>query len=241
MIITNKNGIPEIIYKYLCNDFYDFKAVEGSYSATTLLRSVREIILKDRHNDELSEDAGDQLWKLLGSGVHLALEQGNLSEHQEERLKYKFGEYTISGKFDVIYDGHLTDFKVTSVYKIIKETSHDDWIKQLSIYRWLYAKVKEILLPDTASIITILRDWSPAQSVKTKNYPKSAIMEIPIKLMSIEDTEKMIREKLAQIDMNKSVEDDRLPYCSDVENWNGKKCKRYCACAPFCCQAREGK
>jgi len=240
MKIINKSKIPDVMFEYLKSDTYDYNP--DTISATQLLKSTREYILTKRYNDKIEVDAADRLWQVLGSAVHSVLEQAELSKHQEERLFYEFKGFKISGKFDLLYRGRLTDFKCTSAFTVMFGSRTEEWIKQLSIYRWLYAKVKQITLPDDADIICIFRDWALRNIKPGSKYPDSPMITVSIKLMSLDKTEKFIEAKLKEIEVNNTLSDHILKPCTDYERWwNEKqkkynKCDKYCVCNKFCSQ-----
>lgn len=253
MKIINKSGVPEIVFKYLEHDFYDGKKGDPKViSATTLLKPVQEILLTTRHYDEIEVDAIDRMWAMFGSGIHAILEHSKLSDMQEQRIKVDIDGVTLSGKFDLIYGGHMTDFKVTSAWTLVYDSRKDEWTKQLSIYRWLYWKEtgkltteSAIKLSDEAYVIAILRDWD-AKRVSGK-YPELPIVQIPLNLLSIEKTEEGIKSKLKLIKEAGSKMDGQLPPCTDEQRWwNEKakkynKCEKYCLAYPFCHQVRRDK
>ena len=43
----------------------------------------------------------------------------------------------VSGKYDLVLDGQLSDYKSTSVWTYIYGSKVEDYIKQGSIYKWL--------------------------------------------------------------------------------------------------------
>jgi hypothetical protein len=240
------DGLPEIIYEYLSKDFYDGDKVADSISATTLLKPTQEIMLLRRHKEEITVNASDRIWSLFGSSVHAVLEGGFQGKYeQEERLfrKVKIGrkEYTISGKFDLIKDNVIHDFKVTSAFTLMFNSRVDEWKEQLSTYRWL--KFPRILAK-TGKIIAILRDWT-AKNLSKENYPKSPIVEIEIDLMDYKDVDKMVEKKLKEIARYETSKDEELPECTKAERWfNQKKdeyikCSKYCSARQFCQQLKR--
>lgn len=140
MILTNHLNLPEQIVNAVKKDDYNNN---GTYSATTLLKDPKEIILFNRHKDEITEDVSEHVYSLLGTSVHYILEKAEEGENQfkEERLYYKFGNDTISGKFD-FYDMEeemLGDYKVTTVYKyLLGDNEHYRF--QLLTYAYLLRK-----------------------------------------------------------------------------------------------------
>ena len=87
MILTNHLNLPEQIVNAVKKDDYNNN---GTYSATTLLKDPKEIILFNRHKDEITEDVSEHVYSLLGTSVHYILEKAEEGENQfkEERLYY---------------------------------------------------------------------------------------------------------------------------------------------------------
>lgn len=134
-----------------------------------------------------------------------------------ERRNFKqINGWTIGGKFDMVMDGLLHDNKTTSAFTWIYGTRDEEYIKQCSIYRWLNP---EIITEDYFRINFIFTDWSKANTFSNPNYPKQRIMYKDYKFMSLEDTEKMITEKIAQIELAEMLPDWELPDCPDDELW----------------------
>ena len=244
MKITNKFNLPEPIVEFLKQDFYDYDVKGDSISATQLLKPVQEIVLIMRHSDEIEVDVSSMLWKVLGSGVHAVLEK--LKEDNSEIIKRLFADVDgvkISGKFDRIKDKKITDYKVTSAWSVVYDSRSKEWVEQLSIYRWLWFVTHAEELKDKGSIIAILRDWNERDAGKT-NYPKSAMVEIELDLMSLENTHKFISEKVKAIKDAIKIKDGELPKCTNEERWwNEKKkvynkCEKYCNAYKFCNQAK---
>ena len=261
MKIVNINNLPKIIELFLKVDFYDHKQAEGTISATTLLKPIKEIILTERHYDEIEVDVSERLWSVLGSGVHAVMENMSYLHiegdelikefleklitgriKQEERLYAEVLGEKISGKFDLIIDDTLYDFKISSVWTYIFGSRFEEWTKQLSIYRWLYFQTYHEQLSEQAYIIFIARDWYRRDAESIETYPIFAMQEKPLKLMPLKETEEMIVYKIKEIQKYRQVPDDLLPDCSLEEIWfneklgAGIKCLDYCPVRHFCTQ-----
>ena len=238
------DGLPDLIYKFLCQDFYDFKPTSTSISATGLLRPTREIILTRRHHDEIEIKASGRIWSVFGSAVHAVLEklEGDDIE-KEQRLNFNFKNILVSGKFDIIKNNQLNDYKTTSAWTLVYKGRVEEWQKQMSIYRWLYYKVKGKELSDKAHIIVILKDWSASNLRRIRNYPKQPIVELTLELSQLPLIEEFISEKIDELNIMEGVTDDELIPCTDEDRWyNAKthkynKCKDYCPAYKFCSQA----
>ena len=251
MKIVNTSGIPDSIFRYLSQDNYDYEVKGDSFSVTEILNPVQIVILKRRHWKDLTVDAIDQLWKLLGSGVHAILEKEKGIE-KIERLKVEILGRTVSGRWDRIFNNEITDYKVTSAWSVVYGSRDNEWMEQLSIYRWLYFKVKGVLLAPRGYIVALLRDWSdkntePLKSGKENKYPKAPALQIGFDLMTPEQTENEVTEKIAKILEAEKLSDDHLPECSDEDRWwNEKKktylrCSKYCEVSQFCHQLKAEK
>ena len=250
MKIVNKSGIPDSIFRYLKTDLYDHEAKGDSISVTELLKPVQAMILRRRYDSQLEGDAIDQLWKLLGTGVHSILEKEKGIE-KIERLKTVVLGREISGKFDRIFQNKITDYKVTSSWSVAYGSREDEWVWQLSIYRWLYWKVKGVVLADTGAIVAILRDWSEKNLKPNKygkvneKYPKAPALELNYELKHLDETEKFVEQQVKKILKEEKAEDMRLEECTDEERWfnNEKKvymrCEKYCEVKGFCQQFKR--
>lgn len=232
MKIINKSNVPEALFKYLSIETYDFDEKGDSLSATEILKPIQVVVLKRRYWDKLVVDAIDRLWIMLGNGVHKILdeEEGIVPI---ERLKVKVGKRDLSGKWDRIIENEITDYKVTSAWTIYYDRDKKDWLKQLSIYRWLFWKVKGVLLKDVGYIVALLRDWSE-KNTKTPGYPTSPAVQIPFTLLSMEETERIVTRRVNAITMAESLKDKDLPECSAEDRWYDEKKKIYRRCNSYC-------
>ena len=249
--ITNNTGISDVMHWFLSQDFYDGEEAKGTLSATTLLDPIRKIILKERYKDEITEESVDRLWSLYGSAVHAVLEraEGEIAGKKVvpiQRLYAKvFGEI-ISGKYDLILEDKLYDFKVTSAWSIAYKSKYKDYATQLSIYRWLYWKSKGIELNKKGHILAILRDWNKSNLIK-KGYPKTPIVEIKIDLIPFSIIEDQIKNRVVQIQNQRKLEEKDIQECTDSERWlnfkTGKnmRCENYCNVSKFCSQFKNIK
>lgn len=243
MKITNKLGVPDIIFRFLSYDNYDYNPDPNVFSATTFNKPIREIILTRRHDKSVEVDAMDSLWRVFGSAVHAALEKITGPDIEPIRRLYaKIAGATVSGKFDLIQDNKIKDFKITSVWSLVFNSRIEEWRLQLSIYRYLYKAETSKVLEATGYIIAILRDWSQRDTGRN-NYPRSPIVELAIPLLSFEEVEAELTAKIKMLQLCDQMADDDLPQCTDAERWLNKKtgeynkCEKYCQAYKFCNQA----
>ena len=83
MIIENKLELPEALVKAVSLDKHNG---ENEISATTLLKGVKEILITDRHWDELVADVSDNVWALFGTAIHALLEKDSPDTVTEEKF-----------------------------------------------------------------------------------------------------------------------------------------------------------
>lgn len=122
---------------------------------------------------------------------------------------------SIGGKPDLIMDGRLHDYKTSSTFKWTKG-DFQDYLLQLSIYRWLY---QDLIDQDTAGVCFIFKDWKAAQAEANPDYPDSPFKEMDLPLMSIEDTEQYITGKVNEYRKYRNKPEAEMPECSEEELW----------------------
>jgi hypothetical protein len=78
MKITNKYNLNEVLVDAIQKTVeYSGEGEERFCSATQIINPVRIFWLTKRHKDEIVEDISEMLWRLLGSLLHLAMENAN--------------------------------------------------------------------------------------------------------------------------------------------------------------------
>ncbi len=215
MKYTNNHNLPEYMVKWLMHDDYDY--VSGTISATTLLKPSRAYVLSHRHQGELSVDAADLLAIRYGSALHESFENVLLGQIQETRYFADINGFRISGKPDMVIDNQLHDLKSTSVWSYIYNSKDDDFIKQISIYRLLLHK-NGIEVLDTGIIDFLFTDWSKSKAAQDASYPQLRYSQKELKLLSIEDTEIFITERLETFENAF----ESLPGCTAEELWQSE-------------------
>lgn len=156
-------------------------------------------------------------------------DENNLPEraipvYLERRASKKVGNYTIVGKFDIVMDGRVEDFKTTSVYTAMLQTNSKNYVLQGSMYRWLNPK---IITSDQMAIQFIFTDWSGAKARSEKNYPQSRHMEQVFNLLSLESTERHIQLKLTELAKYWRAPESEIPLCTDEELWRSEPVFKY--------------
>lgn len=142
--------------------------------------------------------------------------EGDIPIYLEQRAFQKLGNWTISGQFDFVCNGILEDFKSTSTVTWTTQSNASKYIEQASIYRWLNPK---IITEDYFYIRYIFTDWSAAKAKQNKEYPQSRIISQKYILLSLAETESLIRSKLAQLDKYLGSPQEEIPECTPEELW----------------------
>lgn len=221
MKITNRAGLPAPFVRMAESDY---EAKPKRYSVTTLLKPVREILLKRRYDKEIEQDCSDMIWLLFGQAVHSILEKyaDGESEFAEEFLTVKLENgYTISGIID-LYDMKrkaVVDYKTASAWKVIYK-DFEDWRKQGLMYAWLLRK--NGLPCEKIEFYAILKDHSKTDAKFKPDYPKTPVQKVEFAVTdeSIAEIDKFINDKIAELAKYEEAPDSELPLCSAEDRWN---------------------
>jgi hypothetical protein len=196
-------------------------------SVTGLLKPAYQAALEERHEDEISEDAMDGIWRLMGSAMHKVVEKGAEAVGlSEQRLKMTIAGQVITGGADLlrVVDGGymVTDFKFTSVWSYVyalkdhkagKRTRLTEWIEQVNMYCLLYAELGFEVAQ--GEVCLIFRDWSKGKA-HDRDYPPPSVtlpLEIWPREKQLAFAEARVREHL------KAVKTGGTP-CTPEERWS---------------------
>ncbi len=230
MKITNNANLPESIVRAVSIDEYDYENA-GDISASALTESPRQFHLKKRHRDEITEDASNLIWKLIGNiGHKIAERAAQLADARvdvrgavgnslvEERLKVKVLGWELTGKMDLLYEhgGYgIDDFKFTSVWAMKDEKP--EWTSQLNTYAWLARQhgfeIKRL------RIIAVLRDWQNNTAARDPEYPQVGVVVREVPLWSEAKQHLYVIDRIMVHQMAEKLNDDQLPECTDEERW----------------------
>lgn len=241
-------SIPLPLAVWLLHDEYDYDKSEKHFSATQLLQPTRSLVLASRLPEPEEIDLHNLIAPKIGNAIHDSIEAAwndvdarhkalkflgypekmykYLDVHIEERNYRSINDYLISGKFDLVINGNLFDFKSTSVWAWINGDKDDDYQKQGSIYKWLNPK---LITSDTITICFIFTDWNKKDAAYQPLYPKTKIKQKEIPLLSMGQTETLIRRKLSEIEKNWLLEQDQMIKCTDTELWRSAPVYKYYA------------
>lgn len=143
--------------------------------------------------------------------------------YMEQRGTKEINGWRVGGKFDIVTEGLLQDYKSTSTYTWVKGGRDEEHKLQGSMYRWIHPdKITE----DIIRINYIFTDFMKAM-VNSTGYPDSRIKHKDIPLMSIENTERWVSERLYQIDKYWNAKEEDIPECTDEELWRSEPQFKY--------------
>lgn len=217
MKVTNSLHLPEAFVKAVSVERHN---KSGCYSATTLNKGTKEIILQERHWDEFTVDAADSVWATFGTAVHAIMEKYEDGNFHEEKFDIAVSKSRVTGVVDS-YDmerGIINDWKTASVYKIMKG-DFSDWYKQGMTYAWLLKQ--NGLDVRRCRFIALLKDHSMTKAETDNTYPQSPVFtyEFEITPEELEQTGARITAKVKDIEAAELMSDDDIEPCTPEERW----------------------
>ncbi|MCP4466523.1 MAG: hypothetical protein GY813_07230 [Halieaceae bacterium] len=211
MKYTNNHDLPNWVYTALTNSRYQRGAKPSDISVTRLIDSPLIRKLTEEHGEDITEEAINQVYSTLGSGVHYWFELAGekCPIKTEERLYSDWKGRTLSGQYDVYCDEQLLwDVKVTSAWTIVR--GEPKWSYQLNVLAWLARQngmdVKGL------RILAVLRDWQRTKA-REPNYPSFPLQIVNIPLWDNEKCERYINNRMHQ------HFESSVSTCSPSERW----------------------
>lgn len=217
MKVTNKLNLPAAFVNAVSTNRHN---AAGCFSATTLNKGAKEIILSDRHFDEITVDAADSVWAVWGTAVHALLESQPDNNFHEEKFKVPVCNSFVTGQVDSYDMEHATifDWKTASVWKV-QFADFSDWYKQGMTYAWL---LKQSGLDVRHCVfVALLKDHSKSKAAKDASYPQSPVFkyEFDVTDEELQQTEARIIAKVQEIESAYKLDDDAIEPCSAEERW----------------------
>lgn len=217
MRITNKYNLPQSVVDAVQRHEHR----KANFSVTQLLKGATEIALEMMFPDKLEMDVSDMFNMLLGTAVHKVLEEqkrdGVLNEHYMEADVY--AGFKVSGSADVLDLAleECVDYKTCASWKVIYK-DYDDWRRQGKGYLWLWF-IETGKLWHKARFIAVIKDWSPTEAKRDRNYPQSPIVSIRFEYSDAEifGVQEEWTEKIIGV-LQKLVSQD-FGCCSAEERW----------------------
>lgn len=215
MIYTNKFNVPNEFCEWIKQP--DYK--QNIFNVSTFLQPPRAFAIKKNNFQKLQID----LVGLINSKINKIVSESllNCISIDEDKGDFKNKEFTvdinnitISNNIDLFKDSIIQQYKNTTVYKFLKK-DFKEYIEELSIKKWMLYK-NGIQSKQHGIIYFVFNDWNKKDIIK-EGYPQSKIIQYKIDLMTIEQTQNFINNKLIQF--NKATV--QLPLCSKEELWQG--------------------
>lgn len=212
MKITNHEGLPDAIVQAVMNDPYS-RGDGTTISVTELIAPPRIVALRNKHRDEIEEDASDRIWSLVGQAVHNVLERANKKGIAERRLSIDILGHRLSGAMDLYYEeGILFDYKIQSVWRFLSGVPKEIE-EQLNCYAEILRQNGERVTE--IRVIAILRDWSKMRAMQGGNYPHKQVLNLSTPLWPESEARSFIQGRLKMHDLAKTL----LPDCTDHDRW----------------------
>ena len=217
MKVTNRLGLPAAFVNAVSVRRHN---EPGCYSATTLNKGVKEIILTDRHFDELEADAADSVWAVWGTAVHALMESQKDDNFHEEKFEVPLSKSKITGQVDS-YDmatATIYDWKTASVWKVVK-ADFADWKAQGMTYAWLMSQ--KGLPVKKCRFVALLKDHSKTKASTDASYPQSPVFvyEFDVTEEGLKETGDRLEKKVIELEAASLLEDKDIPPCSESERW----------------------
>ena len=152
------------------------------------------------------------------------VKDSEIAVYIEQRHETTVGDYIISGKYDLVLDGTISDYKSTSVWTYIYDSNALKYTQQGSIYKWL---APDRITENTIDIQFIFTDWSGAQARRDPQYPQSRVITKSYPLWPVEQTDHYIKTKLKDINSLLDKSQEELPLCTSEELWESQTKYKY--------------
>ena len=177
-----------------------------------------------------TENVAKALKVLGGSAENVKInpsvvEEGDIPVYVEQRAEREIDGMIITGKYDLVMDGTLNDYKSTSVWTYIYDSNSWNYTVQGSIYKWLNP---DKITSDYININYIFTDWSAAKARQDpKGYPQLRVLTKKYPLWGNQETEHWIQNKLAALTNLINASQADLPKCTDKELWASETVHKY--------------
>lgn len=221
MKITNKFNLPQPFVDLVSGDAYS--KGKSDITTTGLAQPPKIAELTRRHANEITMDASEKVWTMMGTANHYVLEQIALRNPEryvtEQRFYLDIDGVKLGGQID-LFDREtetLWDYKVSSVYKAMSDDKLE-WTKQANVNKLLCEH--NGIHPKKLAILLVMKDWKRKEAEFKADYPKCAIQEIPLPIWREEETLAYIKSRINLHNAAKLIEvEDAIPVCTEEERW----------------------
>ncbi|MHA1166326.1 MAG: PD-(D/E)XK nuclease family protein [Candidatus Hodarchaeales archaeon] len=227
--VTQLMDAPQIRQlRKTCDYEMDVMDMIGMMIGTAFHDFMERLTFSSNHRARVLEEAagifkglGDDkasAWLLKSADKHFG-ESINKDVVMEQTLSMEVDGIVISGTFDryTLSTGMLEDYKTTSANSMMFPETKSSYNEQLNIYRMLMEhngyEVK------SARIIAILKDWSKMKIMQNKDYPRTPVVMMPIKLIEKETVLNHVKKRIA---LHKRADNGEHIPCTDKDRWKKK-------------------
>lgn len=146
----------------------------------------------------------------------------------EQRRFKEIGGVVLTGQLDFSINGAYRDIKTTSTFSYTSGKKDQDYILQGSLYRYI---MPELIWQEKMRIEFIFTDWQKYRAKADPNYPQAKVAHKEYPLMSHQEVEDWVLNKIEHIKKNaKHVKDQsKLVRCTDDELWKQPDTYKYYA------------
>jgi hypothetical protein len=219
--ITNRFSLPQPFVDLVSGDTYS--KGESDITTTGLAQPPKIAELSRRHGNEITMDASEKVWTMMGTANHYVLEQIALKNPEryitERRYYLNVDGVKLGGQID-LFDREtetLWDYKVSSVYKAMSDDKLE-WTKQANVNKLLCEH--NGIHPKKLAVLLVMKDWRRKDSEFKANYPKCAIAEITLPIWQEVETLAYIKSRINLHNAAKMINnEDEIPVCTEEERW----------------------
>lgn len=152
------------------------------------------------------------------------LKDGDIPIYLEMRGFKEFKGLVITGQMDFLIGESYRDFKTTSTFAWTSTNKDEDYILQGSLYRWI---MPDYIKNDVMRIEFVFTDWLKYRAKVDPKYPQSKVGHREFPLMSLEETEQWVINKIASIKANVGKHQADMERCTDKELWRSDDSYKY--------------
>jgi hypothetical protein len=219
--ITNIYNLPQPFVDLVSGDTYS--KGESDITTTGLAQPPKIAELTRRHASEITMDASEKVWTMMGTANHYVLEQIALRNPEryiaERRFYADIDGVKLGGQID-LFDREtetLWDYKVSSVYKAMSDDKLE-WTKQANVNKLLCEH--NGIHPKKLAVLLVCKDWKRKEAEFKADYPKCPVVEIPLPIWREEETLAYIKSRINLHNSAKLIEEeDAIPVCTEEERW----------------------
>ena len=225
--ITNQYDLPHHFYEGIKKTFDKYDRGEADYSVTELISPPHQKALQNLHKDEVSEEAIDLIWALLGTSVHQVLENIEKAPEEinsivEQRYEVMRLGKCITGQIDLFDKMTKTiwDWKVTSGWSATHGPKAE-WTAQLNLLRLIMINQNVNWEIDELKILCIYRDWSKNEAKRSADYPQKQVGVFSIDVWDNTYAEEYLLERInSHQEAYEACRANKQENCTKEERWH---------------------